>query len=68
MSHALMLPGKVLPLPNRRKSHGFTTPIDIGGLADSLFRVSMGNPQRGVSESPVTNADHEVSELDVGLR
>ena len=43
-----------------------TTPIDVGGLADSLFRVSMRNPQRGASESPITNADHEVHELDVG--
>ena len=45
-----------------------TTPIDVGGLADSLFRVSMGNPQRGASESPTANVDHEVSELDVGLQ
>ena len=44
-----------------------TTPIDVGGLADSLFRVSMGNPQRGASKSPTTNVDHEVSELDMGL-
>ena len=44
------------------------TPIDVGGLADSFFRVSMGNPQRGASESPITNADHEVSELDMGLQ
>ena len=44
-----------------------TTHIDLGGLVDSFFRVSMGNPQRGASESPITNADHEVSELDVGL-
>ena len=43
-----------------------TTPIDVGGLADSLFRVSIGNPQRGASESPITNIDHEVTELDVG--
>ena len=45
-----------------------TTPIDARGLVDSLFRVSMGNAQRGASESPITNADHEVSELDVGLQ
>ena len=45
-----------------------TTPIDVGGLADSLFRVSMGNPQRGTSEDPVTNVDHDVNELDVGLQ
>ena len=43
-----------------------TTPIEVGGLADNFFRVSMGNPQRGALESPVPNADHEVSELDVG--
>ena len=45
-----------------------TTPIDVGSLADSLFRVSMGNPQRGALESPTTNVDHEVSELEVGPR
>ena len=44
-----------------------TTPIDVGGLVDSFFKVSLGNPQRGASESPVTNADHEVSKLDMGL-
>ena len=44
-----------------------TTPIEVGGLADSFFRVSMGNPQRGALESPVPNTDHEVSELDMGL-
>ena len=44
-----------------------TTPIDVGGLVDSLFRVSMGNPQRGTSEGLITNVDHEVNELDVGL-
>ena len=43
-----------------------TTPIEVGGLVDSFFRVSMGNPQTGASESPVPNADHKVSELDVG--
>ena len=45
-----------------------TTPIEVGGLADSFFRVSMGNPQRGALESPVPNADHKVSELDMGLQ
>ena len=45
-----------------------TTPIDVGGLADNFFRVSVGNPQRGTSESPIPNADCEVNELDVGLR
>ena len=44
-----------------------TTPIDIGSLADNFFRVSMGNPQRGTSESPIPNAD-EVNELDIGPR
>ena len=43
-----------------------TMPIEVGGLADSFFRVSMGNPQRGASESPIPNADCKVSELDVG--
>ena len=41
-------------------------PIEVGGLADNFFRVSMANPQRGASESPIPNADCEVSELDVG--
>ena len=45
-----------------------TTPIEVGGLADNFFRVSMGSPQRGALESPIPNADHEVSELDVGPR
>ena len=45
-----------------------TTTIEVGGLADSFFRVSMGNPQRGASESPIPNAGHEVSELDMGLQ
>ena len=43
-------------------------PIEVGGLADNLFRVSMGNPQKGASESPIPNIDCEVSELDVGLQ
>ena len=30
-----------------------TTPIEVGGLADNFFRVSVGNPQRGALESPV---------------
>ena len=37
-----------------------------GDLADNFFRVSMGNPQRGTSESSILNADREVNELDVG--
>ena len=45
-----------------------TIPIDVGGLVDSLFRVSMGNPQRGTSEGPMTNASHEANELDMGPR
>ena len=43
-----------------------TTPIDVGGLVDNLFRVTIGNPQRGISESPIPNANHEANELDVG--
>ena len=66
MPHALMLPGKVLPLPDGRKSHRLLHLSDVGGLVDSFFRVSMGNPQRGALESPITNADHEVNELDIG--
>ena len=30
-----------------------TMPIDVGGLTDNFFRVSMGNPQRGMLESPI---------------
>ena len=33
-----------------------TTPIDIGALANNFFRVSIGNPQREASESPVPGA------------
>ena len=43
-----------------------TTPIGVGGLADSLFRVSIGNPPRGTSEGPITNMSHKTNELDVG--
>ena len=42
------------------------TPIDVGGLADSLFRVSIGNPPRGTSEGPITNMSHKINELDMG--
>ena len=42
-----------------------TRPIDVGRLVDSLFRVSMGNSQRGTLEGPVINVDHEVNELDM---
>ena len=45
-----------------------TTPIDVGGLVDSLFRVSIGNPPRGTLEGPITNVSHETNELDVGLQ
>ena len=45
-----------------------TTPIDVEGLVDSLFRVSIGNPQRGTLEGPITNVSHEANELDVGLQ
>ena len=41
-------------------------PIDVGGLADNFFRVSMGNPQRETSESPIPDTSQEVNELDVG--
>ena len=44
-----------------------TTPIDVGGLVDSLFRVSIGNPQRRTSEGPIPNVSHKANELDVGL-
>ena len=43
-----------------------TTPIDVGALADNFFRVSMGNPQRETSESPIPGAGRDVNELDVG--
>ena len=43
-----------------------TTPVDVGGLADSLLRVSIRSPLRGTSEDPTTNVSHEVDELDVG--
>ena len=42
-----------------------TTPIDIGALADNFFRVSIGNPQREASESPILGTCREVNELDV---
>ena len=42
-----------------------TTPIDVGALADNFFRVSIGNPQRDASESPIPGAGREVNELDV---
>ena len=42
-----------------------TTPIDIGALADNFFRVSVGNPQREASESPILGIGREVNELDV---
>ena len=45
-----------------------TTPIDVGALANNFFRVSVGNPQREASESPIPGAGREVSELDVGPR
>ena len=44
-----------------------TMPINVGGLADNFFRVSMGNPQRETLESPIPGASREVNELDVGL-
>ena len=45
-----------------------TTPIDVGALANNFFRVSVGNPQREASESPILGTGQEVSELDVGPR
>ena len=45
-----------------------TMPIDVGGLADNFFRVSVGNPQRETSESPIPGTSREVNELDVGLQ
>ena len=43
-----------------------TTPIDVGALVDNFFRVSMGNPQRETSESPIPGTGRDVNELDVG--
>ena len=43
-----------------------TTPIDVGALADNFFRVSVGNPQRKASESPILGAGWGVNESDVG--
>ena len=43
-----------------------TTPVDVGGLADSLLRVSIRSPPRGTLESPATSVSHEVDELDMG--
>ena len=42
-----------------------TTPIDVGALADNFFRVSVGNPQRETSQSPILGAGWGVNELDV---
>ena len=33
-----------------------TTPIDVGAFADNFFRVSVGNPQREMLESPIPGA------------
>ena len=52
--------------PTRRdETPQVTTPIDVGALADNFFRVSVGNPQREVLESPVPSTGREVNELDV---
>ena len=45
-----------------------TTPVDVGALADNFFRVSMGNPQREILESPIPGTGQEVNKLDVGPR
>ena len=67
-AHTLMLQKGTLPLPNGMKSHRLLQPIDIGALADNFFRVSIGNPQREASESPIPGTGREVNELDVRLR
>ena len=56
-----------LPLAQWEEIPWVTTPIEVGGLADNFSRVSIGNPQRGALESPIPNADCEVSELDDGM-
>ena len=60
-------PGEGTPPTQWEEILWVTTPIDVGGLVDNLFRVSIGNPHRGTSESPIANIDHEVNELDMGL-
>ena len=45
-----------------------TTPIDVRALANNFFRVSIGNPQREASESPIPGTGREVNELDVRPR
>ena len=44
-----------------------TTPIEVGGLADSLSRVLIEDQQRQTLEGPVVNMSHEVDKLDMGL-
>ena len=43
-----------------------TTPIEIGGLTDSLSRVFVENPQRQTLEGSMINVGHEVNELNMG--
>ena len=64
--HALMLKGKVIPLPNGMRSHGLPHLWMYRSLVDSLLRVSIGNPPRGTLEGPITNMSHEINELDMG--
>ena len=60
--------GRYFPYPMGGNPMGYYTYRIRGALADNFFRVSMGNPQRGTSESPIPNADCKVSELDIGLQ
>ena len=43
-----------------------TTPIEVGGLADSLSRVLVEDQQRQTLEGPIVNVGHKVDELDMG--
>ena len=50
----------------RMKSHGFTTPIDIGALANNFFRVSIGNPSKRGTGKP--HPGHRLRGKRVGCR
>ena len=63
-----MLQKGTLPPTQWDKIPWVTTPIDVGALADNFFRVTVGNPQRETSESPILGTGQEVNELDVRLR
>ena len=45
-----------------------TTPIEMGGMTNSLSRVLVENPQRQTMEGPMVNTGHEVNKLDGGPR